>query len=69
VKAHVDDELVVRGPHLDEPARSGRIMEVRGPGGEPPYVVQWDDTGRTTFVFPGPDALVRSTRREAAPGS
>jgi hypothetical protein len=63
MKARVDDELVIRSPHLDEHTRTGRIVEVRGPAGEPPYVVQWDDSGpgHTVLVFPGPDAQVRST--------
>ena len=32
--------------------RTGEIVEVRGAGGEPPYVVRFDD-GHTALVFPG----------------
>ena len=61
MKAQVDDELVIQSPHLDEPTRLGRIVEVRGPAGEPPYVVQWDDSEHTVLMFPGPDAHIRPT--------
>ena len=61
MKAHVDDELVIQSPHVDEPNRLGRIVEVRGPEGEPPYLVRWDDSGHTVLMFPGPDAHVRFT--------
>jgi hypothetical protein len=59
MKAEIDDELVVRSPHLDVPARSGRIVEIHGADGAPPYLVRWSDSGRTGLVFPGPDAEVR----------
>ncbi len=59
MKAHVDDELVVRSPHVDEHVRFGRIVEVRGEDGEPPYLVHWDDTDHTVLVYPGPDAQVQ----------
>jgi hypothetical protein len=38
--------------------RDGEIIEVRHADGSPPYVVRWDDTGRESLVFPGPDAVV-----------
>ena len=63
MKAHVDDELVVRSPHVDEHVRFGRIVEVRGADGDPPYLVHWDDTGQTVLVFPGPDAVVQTAER------
>ena len=37
--------------------RVGRIVEVRGPGGAPPYVVRFED-GHEGLVFPGPDAVI-----------
>ncbi len=36
------------------------IIETRGPDGSPPFLVRWADEGRTTLVFPGPDARVHS---------
>ena len=35
----------------------GEIIEVKGPGGTPPYLVRFDD-GHQGLVFPGPDAVV-----------
>lgn len=65
MRAHVDDELVIRSPHVDDHVRLGRIVEVRGADGEPPYLVRWDDTGHTVLVFPGPDAVVQPPRTGA----
>ena len=35
----------------------GQIVEVRGPDGQPPYLVRHPD-GHESLVFPGPDAVV-----------
>ena len=35
----------------------GEVLEVRGPNGEPPYLVRWTD-GHEGLMFPGPDAHV-----------
>jgi hypothetical protein len=53
------DMIVVQGHHIGEHERHGEIVEVRGPNGEPPYLVRWDDSGHTTLFFPGNDAMVR----------
>ena len=52
------DRLVVRSQHVDGPVRDAEIIEVRGEGGAPPYVVRWSDSGHEALVFPGPDAFV-----------
>ncbi len=57
--AHVGDELTIEGHRVGQPVRHGEIVEVRGADGAPPYVVKWDDTGRTTLLFPGPDCVVK----------
>jgi hypothetical protein len=44
--------------------RVGEIVEVRGAGGEPPYLVRFDD-GHTSLVFAGPDAVIEPSRRRA----
>jgi Domain of unknown function (DUF1918) len=44
--------------------RVGEIVEVRGAGGEPPYLVRFDD-GHTSLLFPGPDAVIDHSRRKA----
>lgn len=56
--AAVGDRLVVRSVHLDGPVRDAEILEVRGKGGRPPYVVRWSDSGHESLVYPGPDAYV-----------
>ena len=57
--AAVGDRIHVSGTHVDDHERDGEILEVRGEGGGPPYVVRWLDTGHEALVFPGPDATVR----------
>lgn len=57
--ASVGDRLIVHGVHVDDPTRDGEILEVRGAGGQPPYIVRWSDTGHEGFVFPGPDATIQ----------
>ncbi|GLX00834.1 MULTISPECIES: DUF1918 domain-containing protein [Microtetraspora] len=60
--ATVGDRLLVHGTVVGEHDKRGEIIEVRGPGGEPPYVVRFDD-GHTGLVFPGPDAVVVPAQR------
>jgi hypothetical protein len=49
--------LVLHATHVDGPVRDGEVLEVRGPDGDPPYLVRWSD-GHEGLVFPGPDASV-----------
>jgi len=56
--AAVGDVIVVDGRHLGERRRTGRVVEVRGQNGEPPYRVEWEDTGRATLFFPSYDCRV-----------
>ena len=58
MQAKVGDRLVVHGAHVDDPWRDGEILEVHGEDGGPPYLVRWDDTGRSTLLFPGPDCRI-----------
>ncbi len=66
--AVVGDRLHVHGNVVGHPDRTGEILEVRDSGGEPPYLVRFDD-GHTCLVFPGPDAVVEhpAQKRKAAP--
>lgn len=66
MQAAVGDRIVVKSRHTGEPAHSGRVVEVHGPGGTPPYLVEWDDSGRTTLFFPGSDATVEHLGRAAS---
>lgn len=56
--ANVHDRIVVLSAHLDEPNRSGEILEVRGADGAPPYQVRWSDTGHEGLYFPGAEAVI-----------
>ena len=58
MKASVGDRLVVASNRVDTPARNGRILEIHGVDGAPPYLVQWSDGAHRSVVFPGPDAHV-----------
>jgi hypothetical protein len=67
MQATVGDRLHVHGNTVGQPDQTGEITEVRGAGGEPPYVVHFED-GHTGLVFPGPDAVIEHPRRKAAKG-
>ncbi|MCD0449769.1 DUF1918 domain-containing protein [Actinocorallia sp. API 0066] len=58
MKAAVGDRLVLLGPDDHTHDRDGEIVEIPDPGGAPPYYVRWEDTGRRTLIYPGPDARV-----------
>jgi hypothetical protein len=58
VFANVGDELIIEGHRIGLPRRVGKVEEVRGENGGPPYLVRWDDTGRATLLFPGPDCRI-----------
>jgi hypothetical protein len=55
--AKVGDRLHIHTSHTGTPDQFGRIVEIRGANGTPPYVVEFPD-GPTRLVFPGPDAVV-----------
>ena len=63
MQAAAGDRLHVHGNMVGLPERTGEIVEVRGAGGEPPYLVRFDD-GHTGLVFPGPDAIIEHPRRK-----
>ena len=64
MQAAAGDRLRVHGNIVGQPERTGEIIEVRGAGGEPPYLVRFDD-GHTSLVFPGPDALIEHPRKKS----
>jgi Domain of unknown function (DUF1918) len=67
MQAVVGDRLHVRGHIVGQSERTGEIVEVRGSGGEPPYLVRFDD-GHTSLVFPGPDAVIEHSRKKRKKG-
>jgi hypothetical protein len=56
------DSLVVGSQRVGRAARIGRIVEVLGTEGRPPYRVQWSDDPLTHIVVPGSDAVVHQAR-------
>jgi hypothetical protein len=58
--AKVGDHIMVRGHRMGQPDRHCMVCEVRNEQGEPPYVVQWDDSEHQELFFPGSDATVVS---------
>ena len=68
MQAAVGDRLHVHASIAGHPDRTGQIVEVRGAGGEPPYLVRFDD-GHTSLVFPGPDAIIEHAGRKRKKGS
>jgi Domain of unknown function (DUF1918) len=63
MQAIAGDRLCVHGNIVGHPERTGEIIEVRGAGGEPPYLLRFDD-GHTALVFPGPDVIIEHPRRK-----
>ena len=61
--ATVGDRLHVHSRTVGTPDETSEIIEVRGPAGEPPYLVRHSD-GREGLVYPGADATI-----EHPPGS
>lgn len=55
--ATVGDTLLVHGKIVGSVEQHGKIIEVRGPDGAPPYLVRFGD-GHESLVFPGPDCVV-----------
>jgi Domain of unknown function (DUF1918) len=51
------DWIVIRGKSVGVPDRHGKIMEVRGKEGGPPYYVKFDD-GHESVVYPGSDVVI-----------
>jgi hypothetical protein len=58
MQAQTGDRLRIKGTHVGDPDRKGRIVETRGADGAPPWVVRWDDADHDVLFFPGPDAEV-----------
>ena len=68
MKAAVGDRITVHGLHVGDANRCCEVLEVKGVGGEPPYVVRWDDGHEALFVPVGcqNSAAVRDQRFQAA---
>ncbi|WP_193598456.1 DUF1918 domain-containing protein [Microbacterium sp. YJN-G] len=49
--------IVIHGTRAGSTERHGEVLEVRGEGGGPPYLVRFDD-GHETLIFPGTDCEI-----------
>jgi CBS domain-containing protein len=54
------DRLVIRAHRLGEPERGAEVLEARGAGGGPPFLVRWEAGGRISLLYPGADARVEA---------
>ena len=65
MEATIGDMIRIHGNAVGHPDKDGEIVEVRGTGGEPPYLVRFPD-GQTRLLFPGPDAVIIPRQRGAS---
>ena len=68
MQAAVGDTLTVKAVRQGEADRHGRIIEVHGQDGEPPYLVRWQDE-RESLFFPAAGTVVEhhpATEQRAA---
>lgn len=68
MRATVGDRLHVHGKTVGEPDQIGKIIEVKGLNGAPPFTVRFED-GHTGLVYPGPDAVVEPAVARAGDGA
>lgn len=57
MQATAGDAITIHGKTVGARDRHGEIIEVRGPDGQPPYRVRFND-GHEGLVYPGPDAVI-----------
>ncbi|TYB65353.1 DUF1918 domain-containing protein [Nonomuraea sp. PA05] len=63
MQANVGDFLIIHGRVVGHGDRKGEIVEVRGAGGAPPYLVRFGD-GHEQLMYPGPDSVVEPATPE-----
>jgi hypothetical protein len=61
------DRIIIRGHRIGEPDHDGEIIEARGPGGTPPFLVRWGDSGHTGLLYPGTDAEIQEFAETSRP--
>jgi len=66
MRATTGDRIILAGELVDQPTRTGEVLEARGPDGAPPYVVRWED-GHTSTMFPGPGSVLRVAEAGSSP--
>ena len=63
MRATAGDRLIVKAHRVGVPDRDAEILEVRGEGGRPPWLVRWEQDGHEGLFFPGSDAVVQHFSR------
>jgi hypothetical protein len=58
MRASIGDRLLVHGSKAGERDRACTVLGFWDPGGEPPYFVQWYDTGDSAILMPPPDEAI-----------
>jgi hypothetical protein len=58
MKAQPGDRIVLAPVVVEGQVRDGEVLEARGPGGTPPFLVKWSD-GHEGLIYPGPGAVLR----------
>lgn len=53
------DRIIIKGHRIGEPDRDGEVLEARGEGGGPPFLVRWGESGHVGLLYPGSDAVVQ----------
>ena len=66
VQAAVGDWIIVRSRHVGVAERRGEIVDVRGDGGAPPWLVRWSGEDHEALIYPGPDATIEHRSRPSA---
>lgn len=66
-RARPGDRLTIAAHRQGDRPRDAEVLEVRGPDGGPPYLVRWEESGRVSLHYPGPDAVVEHIA--SAPGT
>ena len=64
--AHIGDRVILDGTHLGDARRVGVVTATPHTDGGPPYQVRWLSDGRTTLIFPGPEARIEPSSRPPA---
>jgi hypothetical protein len=67
MQANVGDTVLVPGRKVGTAERRGRITEVRGPHGQPPYLVRWDSAEQDCLFFPSAGVIVAKAERKPRP--
>lgn len=65
MEATIGDMIRIHGNTVGHPDKDCEIVEVRGTGGEPPYLVRFPD-GQERLLFPGPDAVIIPRQRSSS---